>query len=505
MAPELRPNNGKVTEATTWVCKAPNCSLPYFGETLHNAEQKGMHIGLHAESRSIIVHFFEPQPAHRAQSKLAVVFGNGGAAKQCIEDMESFDFFHGESWGLIAVNAPLMPEYFDHVVEEDELESEVEDEDPHVNDPEPAEASVPEASELVVPSPDIFALVVQQTPRTIRVPGMVKALLMETSHQKELREAMEKAGGPLSKDLKDDLFPRGKAHVEDVQEEARTLARKKDTDPIVWITSPPKFLTIYGKPFMSMSRRVEWIRWKAQKLSLELTLPTFMAIFKQVTFYNDRKVRMQQFKAAIELWQDAPLDWKSLPDDERNLIKNINEGNNDCYCKNCSRVLDPKATTQFCSSSCASYFCSLSNCGKKLEVKMVTDYEQLERLQKKVGPYDDLVKLARMLTHKDDVAKYRNASDVDPKFTELTQKRKDEKCCDGVEGFMDNRWCESCKTEFQKIKSLKNCVWDIRSGKVSWGHCEEAARRLKTLAEIPLPKMEEKSCDCRPRKKARTV
>ena len=136
---------------------------------------------------------------------------------------------------------------------------------------------------------------------------------------------------------------------------------------------------------------------------------------------------------------------------------------------------------------------------------MVADWEQQGRLRKRVGPYDDLVKLARMLQCKAEVDKCQNASDVDPKFKELTQKREAEKCCEGVEGFVDNRWCKRCLNEFQGIKSLKACVWDIRSGKVTWGHCEEAARRLKTLAEIPMPKMEEKSCNaCQPaRKKAR--
>jgi hypothetical protein len=41
---------------------------------------------------------------------------------------------------------------------------------------------------------------------------------------------------------------------------------------------------------------------------------------------------------------------------------------------------------------------------------------------------------------------------------------------------------------------------------LTWGHCEEAARRVKIMSEIPMPQMEEKSCNaCQPaRKKART-
>ena len=514
MAPTICFNNGNACEATTWVCKAPDCSLPYYGEALSEAERKGMHLGINLESRSVVVHFAQPRPSQSVQRTLAVVLGKGGSTKKAIEGMESLDLYHAESWGLVKLSAPAMPEYFDHVVEEDELsevESKAEDElcseseeAPQV-DAGPSEASVPEVFELAAPSPDLFALVVQPVKTTI--PSFNKALLMETSHQKELREAMEKAGGPLSKDLKDALFPRGKEHAKDVQEEARALIRMKETEAIFWITRPPAFITIYGKPQMHNSRRVEWIKWKADKLNMQLTLPVFMAMFKQITFYEDSDTRMQKFKIVVKLWQGAPLDWKGLPADERNLISSINVGKNDCYCKNCKCVLDPKATTQYCSQSCASYFCG---CGKMFEVKMIDDYEQRLMLQNRVGPYRDLVKLVEMLNHKAEVVKYQNASDVNPKFDELTQKRKAEKCCEGVEGCVDKRWCRRCLDEFQGINYIKNCVWDISSGKVTWGHCEEAARRLKIMAEIPMPQMEQKVCNakleaCQPaRKKART-
>ena len=506
MAPQIRVDNGNFSEATTWVCKAPGCNLPYFGDALDDALQKGTQIGLHADSGSIVVVFSEPQPIHRAQSKLQVIFGNGGATR-CVKGMEAFDLFHAESWGLVTFHAPQMPEYIDTIIEEDE-DSESEDKldiepenDAVGSEPSSSTALEVPAQELAMPAANIFALV--QKPKTIRVPDPADALDMETSYQKDLREAMEKAGGPLSEDLKKALFPRGMQHAKEVQDEIRALAKKKSTDAIFWVTDPPEFLTVYGKPNMSMPRRIEWIKWRANKLNLELTNPMFMAIFKQVTFYSGPEARKKQFWAALKSWKK--LDWMSLPDDERLLILNINEGNNDCYCKNCNRVLDTKATTKFCSSSCKSYFC---RCGTKFEVKMVTDYEKLGILQKRVGPYDELVKLARMLEHKAEVVKYQNASDVNPKFDELIQKRQAEKCCEAVDGCMDKRWCKRCLDEFQGINFLKNCVWDIRSGKVTWGHCEEATRRLKTLAEIPNPQMEDKNCNaeaCKSaRKKART-
>ena len=365
----------------------------------------------------------------------------------------------------------------------------------------PSEASVPEVSELAAPSPDLFALVVQQTAKTVRVPALNKALNMETSYQKELREAMEKAGGPLSEDLKKDLCPRGMHHAKEVQEEARALARKKEC--IVWITTPPDFITIYGKPQMHNLRRIEWIKWKADKLNMELTLPLFMALFKEITFYNDNDTRMQKYKKVIAIWQSKPLDWKSLPADERNPILNINEGKEDCYCKSCNRVLDPKAKTQFCSDSCAACFCK---CGEKFQVEMVTDHDQLERLNNRIGPFRQLAELAEMLQYKEEVDKCKSRADFDAKFKELTKKRKDENCCKAIDGLVDKNWCKRCLNEFNRINCLVRCYDKIRGG-VTWGHCEEAARRLKIMKEIPTPMMEQKSCDAckRARKKARTV
>ena len=121
MAPTIRFNNGKAGEATTWVCKAPNCSLPFFGEALHEAEMKGMHLGLHLESSSVVVHFDQARSSQSVKRMLATVLGKGGSINRAIEGMESLDFYHAESWGLVKLNAPVVPGYFDHVVEEDEL------------------------------------------------------------------------------------------------------------------------------------------------------------------------------------------------------------------------------------------------------------------------------------------------------------------------------------------------------------------------------------------------
>ena len=134
---------------------------------------------------------------------------------------------------------------------------------------------------------------------------------------------------------------------------------------------------------------------------------------------------------------------------------------------------------------------------------MVADLEQHERQRERVGPYGPLLNLALMLGHKEEVDQYNKSIELFRKFDELAEKRKAENCCKAVNGFMDKRWCKRCLGEFDHLNTISRYVDKISSGEVTWGHCEEAARRLKTIAEMPMPKMEEKSCECSPRKKMR--
>ena len=64
-----------------------------------------------------------------------------------------------------------------------------------------------------------------------------------------------------------------------------------------------------------------------------------------------------------------------------------------------------------------------------------------------------------------------------------------------MDGFIDDRWCQKCLSEFQHLNTVREYVEKIHSNKVSWGHCEEAAARLKKLTEIRVPLKEEKFCD----------
>ena len=469
---EVHFDSKNASSATTWVFKLLNCSVPKLGEAIDDAVTKGIAVGLLKDSRHIIVNFVEKETAQDAKSKLETILGKGDATKNCIESIESFDLYHGEQWGLVAINAPEMPQSFDRIVEEDDIEEEPEAVGSKESDAtiESLDVSSIQSEGLVATQPDIFAMILHPGPKDVVVPSMVKALSIATLEQTELRAAMVEAGGPLSDHLEKLLFDRGNRHVQQVQVHARDLARNKlpGFDAIFWITSPPAHITVHGKPKMRVSRRVEWIKWKASKLNMELTLPVFMALFKQMTFHSCKKARIQDYKTAVELWQGVPLDWKALSADERNLIRNINEGVIYCYCKNCSRVLDPKATAEFCSKHCASNFC---RCGVKFQIRRVTDDDRLELQQSEIFP---LFELASMLPYEAEVALYQNPGDVVPKHHALTEKRKIEKCCDAVSGWMDDRWCKRCLREHENINKLSECVEMIRGGKVTWGHCHAA-------------------------------
>jgi len=471
--------------------------LPYLGEAVQDAVQKGISLGLNVDTRSIVVHFPEPQPCQVVQRKIQTMLGKGGASQKIIENIDALDLYHGERWGLVDLAAPVLPSPIDAIVVEDDLSS-GESEGPPPEDDISEEVSAAAVRDegpasIVRFQPDLFSLVAQEEKRTVRIPSMSRALGMETEHEKELRREMFLRGGSLGEELEKRLFPRGKGHVQQVQEEAKALVRRRTQaeSAVWWISDPPPFVTVCTKPNMHMRRRVEWILWKAEKLELELTLPVFMALFKQATSYVDDENRLKQFKQAVKIWKGASLEWKDLPSEMRMLIKSINEGRLDCYCKSCRRVLDPKKDGAFCSPSCASLYCS---CGAKFALRSSTDWERLGVLQARLGPYSELLDLACMLQCKNDVEACRDRETLCTKFSLLTERRAREKCCAAIEGLMDGRWCARCLRDFQRLNVLGRYVEQIRSGKVSWGHCEAAADRLKKMQEIQVPKLEEKYC-----------
>ena len=498
---EFHYDGNSASEATTWVCKASSdLSVPYYNDALEDAVKKGVFIGLHKDTRSFVVHWLEPQTAQAVRRKLQTILGKGGAAKKVIQSVEAFDLFHAESWGMIKVDCPDIPE---PLVEEDDLDEELmeSDEFEELQEPEELEPEDADAGgQQMVVAPDLFALAVAPAPESLVVPGLLTALGTQTAEQEQLRAAFEKAGGPLSDYLENALFSRGMGHVREVQGQTRALAKAMPPkESIFWVSGKPPFLTVYTKPNMHMSRRVDWIVWKAAQLELELTLPVFMALFKQTGCIRDDGNRLTKFKEAVVQWKGS-LQWKALSNDERNLIRNINQGVEDYYCRGCRRVLSPNSTSEFCSSHCAKQFCP---CGSKFQSRRVVDSDRLE--QSLDGCWA-LRELAEMLRTQEEVELYPSLVDIDDKFRECSQRRAAEKCCRYIQGFVDGSWCQKCKQEEKHLVAIQKNLGLIRSGQVTWGHCEEAARSLKALADKPPPTKEQLFCEaCEPARKRQRV
>jgi len=507
-SPELRFDNGRAALATTWVCKTPaECLVPYAGDALAEAVRRGMHVALHLESRSILVHFEQPQPGQRVQGKLATVLGKGGAMRKCIDEVEAFDLYHAELWGLLPIRPPPLPEQSEWCrfggAGDDELLSTEEDQDLSSGcesdleqDDEEGGGEQAEAGGNEIVCGDLFRSSLPRAANDHSLPDALEALGMESASERGRRAAFTARGGPLSPYLQEALLSRGRPHVREVQEEAlATTASARG--PLRWVTGVPGHLTVCGKPNMRSARRVEWIAWRAERLGLDLTPPVFMALFKQVTFFADKGVRLQRFKAAVEQWQGAPLRWKSLSVETRRLVMSVNNGRSEFNCTHCGHALDPDEPRRpFCGPACASLYCS---CGTKYAVRRVTDYDRLEVLHSRAGPLFHLLELARLLDLRTEVERFEHLVDVDEAFVLLEDLRRRTRCCPPPPGFFDGQRCARCEQEQRRLVEIQRGVWLIRSGQVSWGHCEEAALRLQKLGRMPLPLKDELFCEaCRP-------
>ena len=285
MAFELKFDNGAATEATTWVTRAPAAGkVPFLGETLFEASKRGMCIGLHVESGSIIVHFAELVTGQNAMCKMRTVLGKGMLMNPPLGDFEAMDSYHAEFWELIP---PQLPPMMDLILKYDS-------------------------------SGNDFAVGASATTET---------------------DALHASHGELFTQF-----------LEEFLRQQRAVIKK-----ISWVTDVPAFVTIYGKPYVIVRRKLEWINWKASKFSLRLTLPVFMAFFKQGSRYQSNKGTLEKFKLAVEEWSGSVLHWKGLREEDRNLIKNICKGRVGTTCRNCSLELDPrKKDDEYCSKTCKS-------------------------------------------------------------------------------------------------------------------------------------------------------
>ena len=482
MAPVILFDKNSVSEALTWVFDVQSCNLSEGKKVIEDAQSKNIFFGMRTESRSILVQFPKPETKEFAMRKLKVILGKGGAEEVIFKAVESFDLFHAELFGLVAVNAPSMPTptRFPDVVEGDDMElaSDVTS-DASAEFPDEAEEEPDDVPELqAVKKVDLFALACADP--TVYVPSMLEALATESVHEKELRASF----GTWTPYLEEKFVRRGIQHVEDVQNEALSQIHA-ERGVFLWPTGVPPFVTVYGKLNMHKERRVQWVLWKAERIGIDLqypdSCPQFFAIFKQVSMYRDDNIRLEQFKKAAKLWSPE-FNWKDLNKATQNLIKSINSGREDFFCCNCGQVLNPKNKYSFCSDFCQSQFCD--QCDTMKGVKQVTDWEEMGRRQNRVGDFLTLLDLSDMLKQKAVVGLYSRISDVVPEFAKLNEKRASRQCCSELSQFMPGLQCKQCEKEFLQLSSVSRWVDLIASGKVTWGHCEVAVQQLKKLKDI---------------------
>ena len=525
MPAEIRFHDDCAAVAMAWVFKASSCALPHYNEAIDHAKASGIAIGLHMESRHILVCFAKGESKDSAEKKLKVIFSKGGASEIHFETVEVLDLFHAESWGIVSLGGPPpMPKYADNLIEASDS-SDAEESAEEILGKQVVAAFVSAGQNAA----DIFAMVPTTTPEPIQVPTRLEALEMGTFLERQIRKTMEDMGGAISPWLKERIFRPDQQHVHDVQNEFRALAVQHPGDPFMWITgAPPCFLDVYFKPNMHVARRVEWIQWKAAKLGLQLDLPLFMAFFKQITNYKDEKNRLSMYKMAVQTWQRKPLNWKALDENLRNLIRNINVGDLNCFCKHCKRVLPVSSGSSgssdsggrsdgFCSKYCSLQFC---DCGLQYKVRQVVDHVEWEQQQNRVGHYRTLVELVNMLPLKSEVDRYKTLPDLNDEYAKLADVRRFEGCCKAVEGLPDGYFekvdgkmikkalpCVRCKARWMHLTAVQSALGKISTGMVTWGHCEAAAKIMEEMKSMPVPKMDEKFCEsCEPaHKKVRKV
>ena len=489
MAP-IRYHDGSTKEATTWVCQMPVVPVPYFSEALTQARKKSVIIGLHYQSRSVVVHFPKEKQCGDAKSQIRTILGKGGAVKDSVERITPFDLFHAESWGLAAVNAPNIPESvgFVEVVDEAEnsqvsdlgYQSEVESD--------AGEALEPVGQELQVTEqvmPDLFALAV---PEALAVPSYSRTLGMDTAEQAALRQAfVEDKAGPR---LLEELFPRGMAHSKRVREES-ALQFKAAVDPIHWLGETPEFLTCYHVP---TRRRCEYIEWKAERLGHELTPAVCMAIFRQIYNGECEDRRLETFKKC--LGKLLALEWKDLQSDERKLITLMNKGKELYHCVACNAVLNAK-DEEFCSAHCASQWC----CGQRLTTKRVQDLDRFELLQNRLGKYSKHLELAAKLQYKEELAGYTDVHAFSDKFDELHARREERKCCNAHPIFVDDQ-CKQCSAETSRLTMLQGLFHQKRRGDFNWDVCLRSTEVIQRIRDTPVPMMTLLFCqECEPARK----
>ena len=490
MAVELRFEK-LASEAVTWVATLKAHGIPDAHGALQDAARRNVHIGLHVESRSVIMQFPQDQGVQDARRKLKGILAKGGVRGNVIATLNAMDVYHAEAWGLLPITAPADPTFMDKLVEADSDSESIGDgadsDSESIGDGPEIQPEIEEPEAIV--GIDIFSIVPSSSGRTIVVPGINEAMSMDTVKQAHLRRIMVECG-PLAKELEATLFPPNLERALQVQQETRALARPATVEPIYWLFRPP-FIVVYSKPNMNTARRLDWIMWKAEKLGIELTVPMLMVFYRMCTFFTDNKTRLQQFKPLAKAWmkrQGLVFDWSSLSEDVRSLVHRINRDAQVFVCRGCQQVLKPGAK-EFCSNYCARKFC---RCGERLSTRSVVDEPALGAQGDEI---QRLSTLARFAPYQAQLEACNDIHDITAMHKQRLERRQSEQCCQAIEGWMDNKWCGKCMDDWHHISQLQSAWSTIKRDGLNWGHIQAAKKYMEAIQAQGRPMMQEAFCE----------
>lgn len=507
---QLLYQNGLAREACTWVVSLDDFNLPDPQASVAFARSRMICVGFHRPSRQMIFHFTNFMPGLTMQDARKQVYDclRAGGGQQVLDQIhcESMDRYHGERFGLIAFKAPTT-----YVRDEDAEESEESSDEAMVQlqlamqptepaeqptEPaeQPTEVEQPASMEVdvapasmevdVAPANDIFAVAVLDNPTSI--PSTHRAGYMIPRAQAEIEAVLQEArGGELSKFTKSLFFGGDESgfsidRAEFVRQEAADQLREQQIAPTIVWQDEPQQICIYEKKNMRLQRRKEWVLWRFNELgNLPDSVPgldaggqrlqLLFAIFLQVSAMGDAKIRMASFKAMFE------LNWKELAPETRAILRGMNAGKSDLYCRHCRTVLLP-GKVYYCSRECSREYCWVEGCREKLDSRMVTDWQRT-RLQQRLR--EPLHTLSRFLDFYADLQ-----MDYDTYTRELFGRRKVRQCCPdyGPCFIMDSKTCKTCIEEFQRFNELKDVRKKIESKVVTWGECRAAQSMLLSMS-----------------------
>ena len=124
-------------------------------------------------------------------------------------------------------------------------------------------------------------------------------------------------------------------------------------------------------------------------------------------------------------------------------------------------------------------------CDQTLSEKLVIDDDSTEVQMNRLGNIDELLELRLAYRLKSDIQKFQEAeygTELEPLFF---KDRDRVTCCKRNRTSYitsDPPWRKPCAYEFTHIQKVSSLAGDLNCGKFTWGHVDEAKRRLDVIA-----------------------